>query len=52
MKYKDEYREIILKHVDAKAQGITIPVLPKKEVTQQVNLMDALKQAVQATATA
>jgi DNA end-binding protein Ku len=50
--YKDEYREIILKHVEAKAQGIVIAPEPKREIQKQVNLMDALKQAVSATAQA
>jgi len=50
--YKDEYREIILKHVEAKVQGIVIAPEPKREVQRQVNLMDALKQAVSQTAQA
>jgi DNA end-binding protein Ku len=50
--YHDEYREIIMKHVDAKAQGIVIPTEPKREIQRQVNIMDALKNAVNATAQA
>jgi len=50
--YKDEYKEIIMKQIEAKAQGIIIPVEPKKEVQKIASMMEALKQAVSATAQA
>jgi len=50
--YRDEFRDDIMKQVEAKAQGIVIAPEPKREVQKQVNLMDALKQAVSVTAQA
>lgn len=47
--YKDEYRAVIMAHVEAKARGITIAPQATKQMAKITSLMDALKQAVSAT---
>jgi DNA end-binding protein Ku len=47
--YKDEYREALLKVVDAKVDGREIEAAPEPEEAKVVDLMEALKASVEAT---
>jgi DNA end-binding protein Ku len=47
--YKDEYRQALLKIVDAKVEGKEIEAPPEPEETKVVDLMEALKASVEAT---
>jgi DNA end-binding protein Ku len=47
--YKDEYREALLKIVEAKVEGKEIEAPPEPEETKVVDLMEALKASVEAT---
>jgi DNA end-binding protein Ku len=47
--YKDEYREALLKVVDAKVDGREIEAAPEPEESKVVDLMEALKASVEAT---
>ena len=50
--YKDEYTEILEAIIRAKAEGQEVTVEPKVEREKVINLMDALKKSVTATAAA
>jgi DNA end-binding protein Ku len=47
--FKDEYREALLDIVQKKIAGEEIEVIPEAEATKVVDLMEALKQSVEAT---
>jgi DNA end-binding protein Ku len=47
--YKDEYREALMEVVEKKAAGEEIEVIQPPEEEKVVDLMEALKQSVQAT---
>jgi DNA end-binding protein Ku len=47
--YHDEYREALLQVVEKKIAGEEIEVVPAREETKVVDLMEALKQSVEAT---
>ena len=47
--YKDEYREALLELVEKKIAGEEIEVIAEPEATKVVDLMQALKQSVEAT---
>jgi DNA end-binding protein Ku len=47
--YKDEYREALLKVVEAKVDGREIEAAPEPEESKVVDLMEALKASVEAT---
>ena len=47
--FKDEYREALLGIVEKKIAGEEIEVMPEAEPTRVVDLMEALKQSVEAT---
>jgi DNA end-binding protein Ku len=49
--YHDEYTEILLNLIKAKAAGKEFRAEPKKEAEKVVNLMDALKKSVAAAST-
>jgi DNA end-binding protein Ku len=48
-RYKDEYREALLNIVEKKAAGEEVEVVETPEPTPVVDLMEALKQSVEAT---
>jgi DNA end-binding protein Ku len=47
--YHDEYRQALLQIVEKKVAGEQIEVVPEREETKVVDLMEALKQSVEAT---
>jgi DNA end-binding protein Ku len=47
--FKDEYREALLKVVEAKAEGREVEAAPEPEESKVVDLMEALKASVEAT---
>jgi DNA end-binding protein Ku len=47
--YRDEYREALLEIVEKKVSGEEVEVIEAPEPTKVVDLMDALKQSVEAT---
>jgi DNA end-binding protein Ku len=50
--YRDEYTETLLEIIRAKAEGQEVTVEPKVEREKVINLMEALKKSVMATAAA
>ena len=47
--YHDDYRQALLQIVEKKVAGEEIEIVPEREETKVVDLMDALKQSVEAT---
>mgnify|MGYP003348635056 CR=1 FL=1 len=46
--YKDEYREALMSRIEAKVQGQELRAAPVAEQTQVIDLMDALRQSLEA----
>lgn len=47
-KYKDEYRDILMERIHAKAQGEEIREAPEAPVSEVVDLMEALRRSIEA----
>ena len=47
-KYKDTYRENLLKLIDAKAKGKEVKAAPEPKVAKVVDIMDALRKSLEA----
>jgi DNA end-binding protein Ku len=48
--YQDEYREALLELIDKKAAGETVEVAPREQPAKVIDLMEALKASVEASA--